>query len=43
LAELVSWRWTFGVIGVGGLLSLLWLGRIPPIATGAERVTIGRQ
>ena len=43
LAELVSWRWTFGVIGVGGLLSLLWLGRIPLIATGAERVTIGRQ
>ena len=31
------------VIGVGGLLSLLWLGRIPPIATGAESVTIGRQ
>ena len=43
LAEWVSWRWTFGVIGVGGLLSLLWLGRIPPIATGAESVTIGRQ
>ena len=31
------------MIGVGGLLSLLWLGRIPPIATGAESVTIGRQ
>ena len=43
LAKWVSWRWTFGVIGVGGLLSLLWLGRIPPIATGAESVTIGRQ
>ena len=43
LAEWVSWRWTFGVIGVGGLLSLLWLSRISPIATRAESVTIGRQ
>ena len=31
------------MIGVGGLLSLLWLSRISPIATGAESVTIGRQ
>ena len=43
LAEWVSWRWTFGVIGLGGLLSLLWLTSIPSIATGAEQITIRRQ
>ena len=43
LAELVSWRWTFGVIGLGGLLSSLWLTGIPPIATGAEQITIRLQ
>ena len=43
LAEWISWRWTFGVIGLGGLLSLLWLTVIPPIATGAEQITIRRQ
>ena len=43
LAEWVSWRWTFGVIGLGGLLSLLWLTSIPSITTGAEQITIRRQ
>jgi predicted MFS family arabinose efflux permease len=31
------------VIGLAGLLSLLWLSRSPPIATEAEEITISRQ
>ena len=31
------------MIGLGGLLSLLWLTGIPPIATGAEQITIRLQ
>ena len=43
LAEWLSWRWAFGVIAFGALLSVLWLIRLPAISTGAERTPIGQQ